>query len=227
MVNLLQKVKRKRFEEFTTEEIERGLEWLDAHVKLIQPDLPTLPEIRDRIEFLVKREGARALIVDPWTEIQTEAGFGTQNDFIKSKLTDIRQHARDWDYHLYVDVHPRKMHEAKDVDGVSRTDKPSAYDIMDSSHFANKGDIIMSVWRDPTIDLSPIEVSVVKARHRRYGRRGTMLMNYHENGEFLTDGGFSDDPYASQRANAVEDGSILDVGYKVGDGDIQRDYPDA
>ena len=227
MVNLLQKVKKKRFEEFTTEEVERGLEWLDTHVKLIQPDTPTLSEIRDRMEFLVQREGARALIVDPWTEVQIEPGFGTQNDFIKSKLTNIRQHARDWDYHLYIDVHPRKMNEQKDVDGVSRTDKPSAYDIMDSSHFANKGDIIMSVWRDPTVDCSPIELSVVKARHRRYGRRGTMLMEYHEFGEYLTDGGFTDDPYAAQRADDIESGRILDVPYSVGDGEVRREYPDA
>lgn len=225
MVNLLQKVKKKPFEQFSQEEIERGLEWLDAHVKLIQPDMPTLPEIRDRIEFLVRRDGARALIIDPWTEVQTEAGFGTQNDFIKTKLTDIRQHARDWDYHLYINVHPRKMTESKDVDGVSRTDKPSAYDIMDSSHFANKGDIIMSVWRDPTADLSPIEVSVVKARHRRYGRRGTMYMEYHELGEYLTDGGFADDPYAAQRAEDVANGNIVEAVYAVGNGEIRDSYP--
>jgi twinkle protein len=226
MVNLLQKVKKKPFEQFTTEEVERGLEWMDSHIKIIQPDTPTITEIMARAEFLVKRDGMRALVIDPWTEVETESGFGTQNDFIKKRVTGLRQHGRDWDYHLYINVHPRKMTEEKDVDGVSRTGKPSAYDIMDSSHFANKADIIMSVWRDPSEDGSPIEVSVVKARQRRYARRGTMLFDYHPDGEYLTDGGFANDPYAEQRAADVESGRILEATYTVGTGSVHTQYPD-
>lgn len=226
MVELLQKVKKKPFEQFTDVEVEQGLEWLDAHIKLIQPDMPTVKEITERIEFLVRRDGARALVIDPWTEVASEPGFGTQNDFIKSKVTGLRQNSRDWDYHLHINVHPRKLTEEKDIDGVSRTAKPSAYDIMDSSHFANKGDVIMTVWRDTTDDCSPNEVSIVKARKRRYARRGTMYFNYHPDGEYLTDGGFADDPYAEQRAQDIETGNILDVPYTLKTDTISSSYPD-
>lgn len=197
IINLLQKCKRKPIEEFTDTEMDAGMEWLDRHVKIVQPDTPTISEIEDRMDFLVRRDGARALVVDPWTEVETERGFGTEHEFVKSKLTKFRQHARDRDYYLHVNAHPRKIGEQKDSsDGVSRTDKPSAYDIASSSHFANKGDVIMSVWRDPTEDMSPIEVSVIKARFRRNARRGTILLNYHPDGEYLTDGGPADqNPY--------------------------------
>jgi twinkle protein len=197
IINLLQKAKRKPIEAFSPTELDQGMEWLDRHVKIVQPDHPTISEIEERMDFLVRRDGARALIVDPWTEVAFESGFGTENDFVKAKLTGFRQNARDKDFYLHVNAHPRKMTEQKDTsDGQTRTDKPSAYDIMGSSHFANKGDVIMSIWRDTLVDESPIEVSVVKARHRRNAQRGTILLNYHPEGEYLTDGGSADqNPY--------------------------------
>jgi twinkle protein len=196
IINLLQKCKRKPIEAFTEVEMEAGMEWLDRHVKIVQPDHPTIGEIQERIDFLVRRDGARALIIDPWTEVAVEGGFGTEHDFVKSKLTQFRQNARDRDYYLHVNAHPRKMTEERDAtDGQTRTSKPSAYDIAGSSHFANKGDVITTVWRDTTEEGSPIEVSVIKARHRRNARRGTIQLFYHPDGEYLTDGGPVQNPY--------------------------------
>lgn len=195
MVNLLQKMFKRRFEDLPEEMIERGLIWLDKYVKIIQPDTPTIGEIRERAQFLVKRDGIKALIIDPWTEVASESGYGNENAFIKGKITEIRQEARELGYHLYINTHPRKLEASKDVaDGELKTPKPTAYDIMDSSHFANKADTILAIWRNPTHDLSMIEVSVLKARFRRNGRRGTMQFKYHPLTEHIEDAGFVGTP---------------------------------
>lgn len=189
LTHLIQRLYKRKITDISDEEIDKAIIWLNRNVHIIAPDEPTLTSILDRASILVQRSGIRALTIDPWTEVQEE-GENTQK-FIKQGLTKIGQAKRNHDMHIFVTVHPRKLQEERDIDGMVKTSKPSGYDIADSAHFVNKADNVISIWRDVDREGAPIEVSVIKARFRERGQRGTMFMSYDPVSQALSDGGLA------------------------------------
>ena len=96
--------------------------------------------LRDMIYTLAVRDNCKLIVVDPWNELEhmPQPGEGLPN-YINFALQQIRTWSEQFDTHICVIAHPRKM----PTDGSAKS--PTGYDIADSAAFANKPSLGFSV----------------------------------------------------------------------------------
>ncbi len=160
-----------------SQEMFQGLESLQEHFYFILPneDELTVDAILSKAKTLVFRKGIRGLIIDPWNEIDHSRPSNlSETEYISQCLTRIRRFARDYRVHVWLVVHPTKLQ--KDVKG--KFPVPSLSDCMGSSHWRNKADNGLSVWRDFEDQNGKIEVHVQKIRFKHIGKPGVATLYY-------------------------------------------------
>ena len=161
------------------EELQMAKQWLDDHFSFLMPDENTLTisAILDLAKILVYRRGIRALVLDPWNEVDhSRPPTMTETEYISQSLTKIRRFARTNNCHIFVVAHPFKMAKA---DGKNYP-CPSPYDISGSAHWRNKADNCIAVWRDisPENQTCEVEVHVQKIRKKHIGKLGMIKLRY-------------------------------------------------
>ena len=125
----------------------------------------------------------------------------TETEHISQALTKIRQFARSHSVHVWVVAHPAKLY--KDNDG--RYPVPTPYDVSGSSHWNNKADNAITVWRNRGgKDEVIADVHVQKIRFKEVGRVGVVALRYNPN-----TGRFLDDIDQAKRESAREKGLEL------------------
>jgi twinkle protein len=157
--------------------------WVNDHFHFIMPEEPTLDSVLAKAKVLVRRQGMKGLIVDPYNELDhTKRKDGVaETEYVSTFLTQLRKFARENSIHIWLVAHPAKL--MKDKDGVYPV--PDGYSVSGSAHFFNKADNIIAVHRDTTLPNSPTEVHVQKIRSRWLGRRGMALLQWQsESGRF-------------------------------------------
>jgi twinkle protein len=103
------------------------------------------------IYTLAVRDGCKLIIVDPWNELEHLPEPGeSMTAYINFALQQIRVWAEQFDTHICVVAHPRKM----PTDGKPRP--PVGYDVSDSAAFANKPSLGFTVHQDADEDGWPI-----------------------------------------------------------------------
>lgn len=124
---------------------------------------------------LVRRKGIRGFVLDPWNELEcARPREMTETEYISRELRRIRQFARQHSVHFWIVAHPQKLQ--RNADGEYPV--PSMYDISGSSHWRNKADNGICVWRDFQRPHAPIKVVVQKIRFRQNGKLGEALFDY-------------------------------------------------
>lgn len=120
------------------EKAETGRE-LDQWFRIVHRTFDDIPSghnlgwLRDMVYTLAVRDGCKLVIVDPWNELEHLPNPGESlTNYINFALQQIRTWAEQYDCHICVIAHPKKMN----MDGPSRS--PTGYDIADSAAFANK-----------------------------------------------------------------------------------------
>lgn len=118
--------------------------FLDNHFRIVHRtfDGPShkLGWLRDMVYTLAVRDGCKLIIVDPWNELEHLPEPGeSMTSYINFALQQIRTWAEQFDAHICLIAHPRKM----ETGGKSRP--PSGYDIADSAAFFNKPSLGFSV----------------------------------------------------------------------------------
>lgn len=123
--------------------------WVYDHFIFIQPDDDSDEEetakwYMDRVKAAVLRYNAKIALLDPFNELSQADRFkeDTENDYIGDTLKRLRRHAKSLNYHTIVAAHPKKINEG----GKLRV--PEGYDISGSSHWFNKTDSGITVFRD-------------------------------------------------------------------------------
>lgn len=126
---------------------------LDLHFRIVHRTFDDIPEghnlgwLRDMIYTLAVRDGCKFIIVDPWNEIEHLPAPGESlTNYINFALQQIRVWAEQFDTHICLIAHPRKMM----TDGKPRS--PTGYDIADSAAFANKPSLGFSVHQEMSDD---------------------------------------------------------------------------
>ena len=190
-----------------TEEVKnQSKEWVNDHFFVILPDEEegnwSVDGILQLARALVFRKGIKGLVIDPWNELDHSRGPGvTETEHISQALTKIRQFARSHAVHVWVVAHPAKLY--KDADG--RYPVPTPYDVSGSSHWNNKADNAISVWRNRGgKDEEVADVHIQKIRFKEVGRVGVVALRYNK----LT-GRFLDDIDQNKRDEAREKGLEL------------------
>jgi twinkle protein len=99
--------------------------------------------LKSMVYTLAVRDGCKLIVVDPWNELEHLPEKGeSMTGYVNFALQQIRQWAEQFDTHICVIAHPRKM----PTDGKPRS--PTGYDIAESAAFFNKPSLGFSVHQD-------------------------------------------------------------------------------
>lgn len=154
---------------------ERDLEFciskLSEKIFMLDPEdnYLTVEAMLDMARFLKLKRGIDGFVIDPWNELDhTRPAFETETDYVGRQLTKIRRFARRENIHIWIVAHPAKLYRDKE----GRYPVPTLYDISGSSHWANKSDFGIVVWRDLNEEYSPTQIHVQKCRFRWFGKIG-------------------------------------------------------
>lgn len=156
--------------------------FLDQHFRIVHrtfddnPSGHNLGWLKDMIYTLAVRDNCKLIVVDPWNELEHLPAQGESlTNYINFALQQIRTWAEQFDCHICVIAHPRKMM----TDGKPRS--PTGYDIADSAAFANKPALGFSVHQEEGDDGEEfVRVTAWKVRNTQlYGfAKGSMRLTF-------------------------------------------------
>ena len=143
--------------------------WIDRWFSFICPgdeDEVTLEWVLDRASASIVRHGADMLIIDPWNEMDhSRPRDMSLTEYTGFAIKEFKRFARRHNVHLVVAAHPAKMRPIENDGGERRYAVPTLYDISDSSHWANKADIGMVVWRGMEKGAQINRIRIAKSRY--------------------------------------------------------------
>ena len=103
--------------------------------------------LKDMIYTLAVRDNCKMIIVDPWNELEHMPEPGESlTAYINWGIQQIRVWAEQYDCHICLIAHPRKM----DTSGKPRS--PTGYDIADSAAFSNKPSLGFTLHQETNED---------------------------------------------------------------------------
>jgi twinkle protein len=180
MMKLAEKFTGKPFnpgpnERMTKTEAGQAKDWIYAHFHWLMPERPTLVEIMDKTRALVFRHGIRALVIDPWNEVEHERSVGaTEADYISQSLGTLRRFARKHELLVIVVAHPRLLERKPD----GSYPVPTPYDISGGAMWRNKADNCVAVYANPTDAQGAVEIHVQKVKFKLFGQVGMVPMRW-------------------------------------------------
>jgi len=122
---------------------------------------------------LVQRKGIDCLLIDPYNYIDHAIPKGySETQYISELLTKIKRFKEQYDCHVQLVAHPRKIEREK---GKTEYRVPTLYDVAGSSHFFNKADNGICVYRRVQMipgQTDPVEVYIQKIRNFFIGHMG-------------------------------------------------------
>lgn len=154
---------------------DRRNRWLDDRLSFIRPpqgEMPTFDWLLWAMEVHALHFKRDVLVVDPWNEIlHTRDPRKSMTDHIGECIIKMKALASRLNLILIVTHHIAKPKE--------RNAPPTAYDLADSAHWANKADHILLVWR-PKNEENSIRLEVAKSKdHELLGRPGYVWASLH------------------------------------------------
>lgn len=160
-------------ERITPEERERAFALVTATVKVILPEeyrTPTLDDILTAAHVCVTRYGAKALVVDPYNEIESGRPSNmTETEYVGQVLSRFRTFARQTGTWVGIVAHPTKLQ--RDLKS-GEYPVPTPYDISGSANWRNKADNCVSLWRSFKKRDNIVEVHIQKIKSKGIGKLG-------------------------------------------------------
>lgn len=197
---IIEKLTGKKFSESTmsAQEYEAAKHYYSSNFKHILPEEKyTLDAILDKAKFLVRRNGIKVLVIDPYNRIESDIGTQSETNYISKILDQLTNFAQRNDVLVCLMAHPRKINRAENADGI-----PTFYDINGSANFYNKADFGLIVHRNRDEGYTLVRVAKVKFRH--LGENGDALFKYNvENGRYV--------PYVEGQPVVMDNRSYLDA----------------
>ncbi len=162
-------------------EVDVAVDFVDRHFLFIDAgtDEVSLSSILLSAEKQIEESGLDMLLIDPWNELEDEKKEGeSDHKFIGRTLKMLRKWARKYNIALFIIAHPIKLRSKVGED----PPVPTAYDIADSSHWFNKPDNILIVYRNQD---DSVTVYVQKIKQKPFGRKGEVHYLYdRKNGRY-------------------------------------------
>lgn len=155
----------------TEEEINDAVNWVDRHFSLVLPDPMRLGDALDLAGTLIRRDGVRGVVLDPWNRLGHSRGNKSETDYISEQLAEVKQFAARRGVHVWVVAHPTKIGKFLDKNrGQVIVPRVRPYDISGSHAWADMGDMILCVHRD--FEANETSVFTDKVRFRTHGELG-------------------------------------------------------
>jgi twinkle protein len=140
-------------------EFETATEWIRRNIVFIRKDKTALMSARrllDRIEYAIKVYGLNMVIVDPMNEIDHHIPSGmSKTDYLGNFIMEFKHLADSYGILLICCIHPPA--EAMRRNNAKKSKLYTLADAADSSHFANKSDIGLCLWRNGDTTLMNID----------------------------------------------------------------------
>jgi hypothetical protein len=176
--SIVQKFSHHNFFHLDHETLDLCLDWIYEHYKFINPETinRNIDTILDIIENL---NGYQIAVIDPWNELEhLRPNYMSETEYTASVLMKVRALAVRKNMHIFIVAHPTKLKKEK-----GKYPVPSPYDISGSSHWRNKPDNCLTVWRD--FEDDKVRIHVQKIRFQDFGKIGkTELIFVPETGEY-------------------------------------------
>lgn len=166
-------------ERITRSEIDQHIPFMNDHFKyykLHDNDL-SIEGILEKAKWMVKRFGINIMVIDNMSTVEKSMSnqTDTRHHQIKNMMNDVSRFARNYDVHVFLVAHPKKMTELKN--GVYKV--PNGYDVGDSSHWFNLPDNGLTVYRN--METKQTEVHRWKVRFRYSGQLGVNFFTFNMN----------------------------------------------
>lgn len=152
--------------------------FLDRHFKIVHRRFDetahNLGWLKSMVYTLAVRDNCKLIVIDPWNELEHLPEPGeSMTGYINFALQQIRTWAEQFDAHIAVIAHPRKMQ----TEGKPRS--PTGYDIADSAAFFNKPSLGFSVHQDEETGI--VRLTTWKVRDQQlYGiEKGGVNLRFH------------------------------------------------
>lgn len=122
---------------------------------------------------LVKEKGIKILVIDPWNTLDHDREKHiSETDYIGRKLSQIIHFTINYNCHVLVVSHPKKMNTNGGI-----LEVPGLYDIADSANWFNKPDNGITVYRDYETNI--VMVYVQKIRQSEFvGKEGVAEFDF-------------------------------------------------
>ena len=140
------------------DEYREGMNFVNNNFNVIYPEKNfTLDTIFAKTKYLIKTQGIRALIIDPYNTVQHKMNRGEREDlYISRFMSELKRFAVDNNISVHLVAH--QVTPQKSEDG--RYIKPDVNKIKGGGTFADKADNVLFVWRpDRAIDFSSKKVT--------------------------------------------------------------------
>ncbi len=175
---LIEKFTGKRFGRTTLShgEYRQVKEHLEQDFYFISPKEDfKIDTILERAQFLVRRRGIKALVIDPYNRLESTMQGRSETLYISEVLDKLTNFAQRNDILVILMAHPTK--QPRNQDGAIQA--PTLYDISGSANFFNKADFGLVVHRNR--QENTVEVHVQKVKFRHLGECGMALFKYNLN----------------------------------------------
>lgn len=152
--------------------------FLNKYLYLLNPSLDSLdPEkILSMARALVLTRGVNVICLDPLNKFdhcKTDMGM-SDNDYMAWFFNKWKFFATQYNCHVFIVAHPRKMERDKDGDYIP----PGLYDICGSSNIANIIDNGITIWRKPAEENGEVYMYTLKIRNDWIGKIGATTFKF-------------------------------------------------
>ena len=158
-------------------------DWINDYFVFIAPE-PNSETDNFDVEWLIERavtavvrHGIRILLIDPWNEIDhATKRTENNNDYTGRAIRALKRFGREHEVLVIVVAHPNKWAVSN-----KEPDKINLYDISDTSHFANKADLGVTVARVEGSTQSNVIVTKVRYEPDTGVKGCNMMITYDVN----------------------------------------------
>jgi twinkle protein len=176
IAKLAEKLVGKWIRQFSDEETERALKFLNLHFAWLDIDkeFPTLDQIFSRAQERKNTLGLDALVIDPWNGVRHLGNFQQREDqYLADVLTQCSYFARRNELFMAIVAHPKTIPKGKD----GKLPRCAVSDISGGSMWWNKVDYAFICHREDRTK-NQIEVDVVKIKQKWQGTIGSRFLDY-------------------------------------------------
>jgi twinkle protein len=149
--------------------------WLSEHfffIKFSEVNL-RLESILDKARELILRHGVSNLIIDNWANLEHAYEGETEHQYIGKSLIKVMNFARMYNVHVMLVAHPTKVFKSKET---GLYEVPNLYSISGSSHWFNKPDYGITVYRN--MENNETSVHIQKCRWKYAGKVGAAVFTW-------------------------------------------------
>lgn len=166
---------------YTKSVYETMKEYMCKNFFWIDPDETDIQSVMERAQYLIRKKGIKALVIDPFNALTDKSKKNQkQDEYISDFLQKLRWFARKFDVAVFLVMHPTKLMKLES--GLYPV--CDLYNCKGASEIFDKADIGLTVWRNEPEDYAEIHVTKIKFRH--LGEKGKAAFKFNiNNGRYV------------------------------------------